>query len=157
MRPTRKAAAQSRRGNQPTSPPQGGRIHPPLLPVPILTRQGFARNLRRVPGENELVQAPLGDLPNPNHYASMQDWVDAHYAWQRLLAANFTQLSNWNFYRNSIIVDNVYRTHDQLISEVIDNRRYVKEARQCISQLTGQLQAMSIQMEELIGRDQRRE
>lgn len=156
MRPKRKAAAPSRRGSHHRSPPAGVRFRRPLLPVPILTRNDFEGNLRRVPDERELVQAPLGDLPHPGQYATVQLYNDAHYFWQMTLATNLINLYNWNFYRNSVIVDNIYRTSDQLITEVIDNRRYLWEARQCISQLTEQVQAMSLQMAELIERDQQR-
>ena len=157
MRPKRKATAPSRRGSHHRPPPAGVRSRRPLLPVPILTRNDFEGNLRRVPDERELVQAPLGDLPHPSQYATVQLYNDAQYFWQMTLATNLINLYNWNFYRNSVIVDNIYRTNDQLITEVIDNRRYLWETRQCISQLTEQVQAMSLQMAELIERDQQRD
>ena len=155
MRPKRRAAAHSRRGVHPPSPPAGVRNQPQLFLVPLLTRREFERNHRRVPDERELVQAPLGDLPHPNNYATVQLYADAHYIWQMTLATNLTNLYHWNFYRNSVIVDNIYRTSDRLITEVIDSRRYVWEARQHISQLTELVQAMSLQMEELIEDRQR--
>ena len=86
----------------------------------------------------------------------MQMYTDAHYIWQMTLATNLTNLYHWNFYRNSVTVDNIYRTNDRLITEVIDSRGYVWESRQCIAQLTEQVQAMSLQMGEIIERDRQR-